>query len=220
MMSGACAALSDLDFSSDNSSSSDEDEKPKHKAGDITSLCLMGKSSRHISDFDSDVSDDLSSEGPSLQVAELENALCSQDKLLYKVFHENKKLNLELESASSKIASLRSMHNDMSVKPCDNYNMIMVNYADLRLVHFHVDSLLHGARLKPRELKTHSTLLVACTTCPLLRYDLEASTIEIKDFKHKLDHSSRYTALSPPCEAYISLKGKLFHTTKENTELQ
>jgi hypothetical protein len=56
----------------------------------------MGKSSRNISN--SDVSDDLSSEGLSLRVVELENALCNQDKLLYKVFHENKKLNLELES--------------------------------------------------------------------------------------------------------------------------
>jgi hypothetical protein len=40
--------------------------------------------------------------------------LCNQDKLLYKVFHENKKLNLELESAFSEVASLRSMHDDMS----------------------------------------------------------------------------------------------------------
>jgi hypothetical protein len=29
----------------------------------------------------------------------------------------------------------------------------------------------------------------------------------------------RYTILSPPCEACVSLKGKLFHTTKENTKL-
>jgi hypothetical protein len=29
-----------------------------------------------------------------------------------------------------------------------------------------------------------------------------------------------YTILSPPCEACVSLKGKLFHLTKENTELQ
>jgi hypothetical protein len=47
------------------------------------------------------------------------------------VFHENKKLNLELESASSEIASLRSVHDDMSAKPYDNYTMIIVNYADL-----------------------------------------------------------------------------------------
>jgi hypothetical protein len=104
MMSQACAALSDLDFSSDNSSSSEEDERPKCKTGDFTSLCLMGKSSRHI--FDSDVSDDSSPKGLSLRVAELENALCNQDKLLGKVFHENKKLNLELESSFSEIASL------------------------------------------------------------------------------------------------------------------
>jgi hypothetical protein len=91
----------------------------------------MSKSSRHIFDSDSDVSDDLSSDGLSLRVIELENALCNQDKLLCKVFRENKKLNLELESASSEIASLLSTHDDMSAKPCDNYTMIMVNYSDL-----------------------------------------------------------------------------------------
>jgi predicted nuclease with TOPRIM domain len=54
----------------------------------------------------------------------------------------------------------------------------------------------------------------------VLRSDLEAAAIEIKDLKHKLDHSSSYIVLSPPCEACVSLKGKLFHATKENTELQ
>jgi hypothetical protein len=49
--------------------------------------------------------------------------------------------------------------------------------------------------------------------------DLEAAAIEIKDLKHKLDHSSHYIVLSPPCKACVSLKGKLFHATKENTEL-
>jgi hypothetical protein len=131
IMSRACAALSDFDFSSDDSSSSEEDEKVKRKPGNFTGLCLMGKSSRHISDSDFDVSDDLSLEGLSLRVVELENVICNQDKLFCKVFCENKKLNLELESASSEIASLRSVHNDMSAKPCDNRNMIMVNYADL-----------------------------------------------------------------------------------------
>jgi hypothetical protein len=104
MMSRACAALSDLEFSSDDSSSSEEDERPKCKMGDFTGLCLMGKLSRHISY--SDVTDDSSSDGLSLRVAKLENALCNQDKLLGKVFHENKKLNLELESSFSEIASL------------------------------------------------------------------------------------------------------------------
>jgi peptidoglycan/LPS O-acetylase OafA/YrhL len=42
MMSRECAALSDLDFSSDDSSNSEEDEKPKRKIGDFTGLCLMG----------------------------------------------------------------------------------------------------------------------------------------------------------------------------------
>jgi hypothetical protein len=80
--------------------------------------------------------------------------------------------------------------------------------------------LLDGARLELREHKARSTLLGAYTSCPLLRSDLEAAAIEIKDLKHKLDHSSRYTILSPPCEACVSLNGKLLHATKENTKLQ
>jgi hypothetical protein len=97
IMSQACAAFSDFDFSSVDSSNSEEDEKVKRKQGDFTGLCLMGKSSRSIPDFDSDVSDDLSFESLSLRVAKLENALCNQDKLLCKVFHENKRLNFELD---------------------------------------------------------------------------------------------------------------------------
>jgi hypothetical protein len=52
----------------------------------------------------------------------------------------------------------------MSARPCDNYNMIIVNYADLWIVHSHVASLLDGARLELRELKARSTLFGACTT--------------------------------------------------------
>jgi hypothetical protein len=108
----------------------------------------------------------------------------------------------------------------MSAKPCDRCTMIMVNYVDLWLIHSHVAGLLDNARLELRELKAHSTLLGACTSCPMLRSDLEAAIIEIKDLKHKLDHSSSYTVLSPHYEACVSPKGKLFHATKENTELQ
>jgi hypothetical protein len=103
MMCRACGVLSDLDFSSDDSSSSEEDERPKRKTGNFTGLYLMGKASLHISDFDSNVSDDSSPESLSLRVVKLENAICNQDKLLGKVFHENKKLNLELESSFLKL---------------------------------------------------------------------------------------------------------------------
>jgi hypothetical protein len=73
-MSRACDTLSDFDFLSDDSNS-EEDEKVKHKKDDFTSLCLMGKSLRNVSD--SDVSVDLSFESLSLRVAELENPLCN-----------------------------------------------------------------------------------------------------------------------------------------------
>jgi hypothetical protein len=122
------------------------------------------------------------------------------------IFRENKKLNLELEIAFSEVASLRFVHDDMSTRPCDNYNMIMINYADLWLIHSHVASLLDRARLKLRELKARSTLLGTCTTCPLLRSDLEACVVEIKDIKHQIVHFSHYSVLSPPCDVCGSLK--------------
>jgi hypothetical protein len=98
--------------------------------------------------------------------------------------------------------------------------MIMVNYADLWLIHSQVASQLKDVKLELRELKARSSLFGACTSCPLLRSDLEASVVEIRDLKHKLDHSSRYIVLSPSCETCVSIKGKLFHATKENTELK
>jgi hypothetical protein len=98
----------------------------------------MGKSSPN--DSNTDVSVDLSFESLSSKVVELENALCNQDKLLCKVFRENKKLNLELENSFAEIASFRSMHDDMSAQPCENCNMIMVNYSDLWIVHTQVAS--------------------------------------------------------------------------------
>jgi hypothetical protein len=69
--------LSDFEFSSEDSSRSEEDEKVKCKQDDFTGLCLMGKSSRNDFDSDSDVNDDLSFESLSLRVVELENALCN-----------------------------------------------------------------------------------------------------------------------------------------------
>jgi hypothetical protein len=63
-------------------------------------------------------------------------------------------------------------------------------------------------------------LLGACTSCPVLRSDLEAFTIEIKDLKCQIYHSSCYSVLSPPCKICGSLKSKLFWATKESTKLK
>jgi hypothetical protein len=98
--------------------------------------------------------------------------------------------------------------------------MIMVNYADLWIMHAQVASQLKGAKLELKELKAPSSLLGACTSCPMLKSDLETSSIEIKELKQILDHSSRYKVFSPPCEVCGSVKGKLLHATKEISELK
>jgi hypothetical protein len=110
--------LTNFDFSSEDSSTSEEDEKVnyKKKEGDLTRLCLMdkGRSSRNNSDSNSDVSDDVTLDGLSSKVHKLEDTLCSQDKLLCRVFHENKDLNLKLKNSFAEIGPLQPMHNDMS----------------------------------------------------------------------------------------------------------
>jgi hypothetical protein len=129
--------------------------------------------------------------------------------LLCRVFCENKDLNLKLENTFAEIASLQSMHNDMSVKLYENCNMIMVNYADLWIVHTQVASQLKSAKLELKELKARSLLLDVCTSCPMLKSDLETYSIGNKELKQKLDHFSRYKVFSPPCEVCGTLKGKL-----------
>jgi hypothetical protein len=87
-------------------------------------------------------------------------------------------------------------------------------------VHTQVATQLKGAKLELREIKARSLLLGACTSCPMLRSDLEGCTMEIKDLMCQIDRSSCYSVLSPTCEMCGSLKGKLFHATKKNTELK
>jgi hypothetical protein len=67
-----------------------------------------GRSSRNNSDSDSDsdLSDDLTFDGLSSKVQKLEDDLCSQVKLLCRVFHVNKYLNLKLENSFAEISSL------------------------------------------------------------------------------------------------------------------
>jgi hypothetical protein len=128
----------------------------------------------------------------------------------------------KLDSSSNKYGytKRKDYNKGMSAKPCKKCTMIIVSYADLCLMHSHVARLLDGASLELRELKARSILLGACTSCPVLKSDLEAAAVEIKNLKHKLDHSSSYTVLSPRCEACVSLKCKLFYAIKENTKLQ
>jgi hypothetical protein len=98
-------------------------------------------------------------------------------------FRENKKLNLELESAFSEIASLQYVYDDMSAKPCDSCNMIMVNYVDLWLVHSQVASQLKGAKLELRELKTRSLLLALVVLCLDLIWRLVLLKLKILSVK-------------------------------------
>jgi hypothetical protein len=88
------------------------------------------------------------------------------------------------------------------------------------IVHTQVASQLKGAKLELKELKAHSSLLGACISCPVLKSDLDACSIEIKELKQRPDHSSRYKVFSTPCEVCGTLKDKLLHATREKSELK
>jgi hypothetical protein len=112
------------------------------------------------------------------------------------------------------------MDNDMSAELCENCKMILMNYVDLWIVHTQDVNQLKGVKLEVKELKTRSLLLGACTSCLMLKSDLEPCSIEIKELKQRLDHSFCYKVFSPPCEVCGTFKGKLLHVTKEKSELK
>jgi hypothetical protein len=96
-----------FDFSSEDSSCLEEDEKInyKKKEGNFTGPCLMtkGGSSQSDSNSDSNVSDGLTYDGLSSKVHKLEDALCNQDKLLCRVFMRTDILILSLKTLLLKL---------------------------------------------------------------------------------------------------------------------
>jgi hypothetical protein len=82
------------------------------------------------------------------------------------------------------------MHNDMSAQSCENFNMTMVNYVDLLIVHTQVSSQLKGAKLELKELKAHS-LLGAYLECLKLKLELDARSLKVKELETKLLRKSR-----------------------------
>jgi hypothetical protein len=132
--------------------------------------------------------------------------LCNQYKLLCKVLCKNEKLNLELENSFTEIASLRSIHDDISAKTSENCNMIMMNYADLWIVHTQVTSQLKGAKLELKELKARSLLLGACLKCAKLKLELGARFLKVKELETKLLEKPRVSVTSPPCEVVVILR--------------
>jgi hypothetical protein len=74
--------------------------------------------------------------------------------------------------------------------------------------------------LELKELKAHSLLLGACLECPKLKFELDACSLKVKEHEIKLLEKPRVSVTSPPCEVCGTLKGKLFHATKENSKLK
>jgi Fe-S cluster biogenesis protein NfuA len=73
-------------------------------------------------------------------------------------------------------------------------------------VHTQVASQFKGAKLELKELKARSQLLGACTSCPMLKSNLEACSIEIKELKQRLDYSSRYMVFPPLVKFVVLLR--------------
>jgi hypothetical protein len=98
--------------------------------------------------------------------------------------------------------------------------MIIVNYANLWIVYTQVASQLKGAKLELKELKAHSMLLGAWFECPKLKLELDPCSLKVKELETKLLEKPHISVTSPTCDVCGNLKGKLFHATKENTELK
>jgi hypothetical protein len=63
-------------------------------------------------------------------------------------------------------------------------------------------------------------LLGACLECPKLKLELDTHYLKVKELETKLLEKPCVSDTSPHCEVCGTLKGKLFHATKQNTELK
>jgi hypothetical protein len=86
-------------------------------------------------------------------------------------------------------------------------------------VHSQVASELESIICELNELKAKPSLLDACLECPKLKFELDASSLNVKKLETKLLEKSHVSVSSSPCEGCVSLKGKLDHATNENTML-
>jgi hypothetical protein len=62
--------------------------------------------------------------------------------------------------------------------------------------------------------------LGACLKCLKLKLNLNAHSLKVKELETKLLEKPHVLITSPPYEVCGTLKGKLFHATKENTKLK
>lgn len=204
------AALSDIDTSSCEEDSSEEDEpqaKNKKKAKDFTGLCFMADDHNDDSDPELDPSEVLPSyDQLSIQVDTLNDALVSQDRLLKKAVRELKDLRPKYESASAELALLRSR---LDVEECESCLIVMAELAELRNVHAQVASRLESAEKKLLEEESRSTLLGACINCPLLVKDVDLKEKRLKELESRLESAGSSKDVQPNCSTCTIFQDKL-----------
>jgi hypothetical protein len=86
-------------------------------------------------------------------------------------------------------------------------------------MHAQVASQLESIICELDELKSRPSLLGACLGCHKLKLEMDARFLNVKKLETKLLEKSHVLISSSPCEDCMSLKGKLVHTTNENTML-
>jgi hypothetical protein len=84
-------------------------------------------------------------------------------------------------------------------------------------VHAQVASQLESTICELDGLKVRPSRLGAYLEYLKLKLELDACSFNVKKLKTELFEKSHVSVTSSPCEVCVSLKGKLVHTTNENT---
>jgi hypothetical protein len=94
----------------------------------------------------------------------------------------------------------------MSAQPCENCNMIMMNYAQLWIVHTQVVSQLKGVKLELKELKARSLLLGAYLECPKVKLEFYTHSLKVKELETKLLEKPHFQSLHPLVKFVLLLR--------------
>jgi hypothetical protein len=131
--------------------------------------------------------------------------------------HENNYFKANLDCSHIDVSPPKSLHSNMSDKDCNFCLVVMEDLAKLRVVHAQVANQLESTICELNELKARPSFLGACLECLKLKLELDARSLNVKKLETRLLEKSHVSVSSSSCEGCVSLKGKLLHTTNENT---
>ncbi|XP_039811950.1 uncharacterized protein LOC120674919 [Panicum virgatum] len=168
----------DSDGSYNSSDSESEDEKPKKTndgglcfLADIKGgMCTMALNEGDAYDCSNDSSDNEVQNSAEEEIEELTKLVDKQNKILARLKADHDRISAELKTLKDATPA---------AVECEECSIHMVSISELQSKHAVLVDKFDCAKIELEELRSHSVLLGACATCPILQTELNVAKCHI-----------------------------------------